>query len=225
MIAITHHAAERYQDRVDPSMSLNRARAYLEEVAQDAPRLKERTKYGELQYHLPDCILIVKEVSGRGDGLLGVSVYPLPTPIGVPSRELEMALERVTSRARAELDQANIPEVRVKDASPRSPLPKRLGEPDPRIDRYLAEMDHLFDRFRIARESMDKMRQATDIAAKQRNQNRHASYQRVVTELCDLKAVLRKMARYLPNTPEVQEELGAFAAIIFPETEPPPPER
>jgi hypothetical protein len=81
-MAITEHAVERFVDRVAPEWGYVKARHYLEEHAEQATRLPDKTLLGQRQYEIadPPCILVVK---GEDEGtLVCVTVFPRHGPMG-----------------------------------------------------------------------------------------------------------------------------------------------
>lgn len=77
---ITHHAAERYVERIEPSLSFSEAKGALERRCPDAARLKGRTLLGHEQWKLGKphpCVLVVKRDSGATRPIV-VTVLDVP---------------------------------------------------------------------------------------------------------------------------------------------------
>jgi len=71
---VTTHAIERYQQRIQPDLTLKEAESILKANVLKAKRISGNTKYGQLRYDGGDCTLIVKETADAG--LMVVSIYP-----------------------------------------------------------------------------------------------------------------------------------------------------
>lgn len=89
--SITPHAVERFVQRHAPAMSHRQARAYLEEKAPHAARLKERTIKGDQQWQLhdPECVLVMKR-DFRLRAWVCVTVLPEPEGTAINDEEMEI---------------------------------------------------------------------------------------------------------------------------------------
>lgn len=108
MIALSQHAVDRYHERICPDLSRDEAAARLRDVTARARKMRDRTRYGQLRYQGPDCVLIVKATEDRG--LLVVTVYPDAVYQGeAVSAEWAQVLERIQVSAERELQPVSIP--------------------------------------------------------------------------------------------------------------------
>ena len=72
-IGLTQHVVDRFHQRICPELTRVQAETRLREELLNATRIRERTKYGQLQYELPSkSLLIVKETGGD---LVAVTIY------------------------------------------------------------------------------------------------------------------------------------------------------
>ena len=98
-IAISDHAASRYSVRVDPLLSPEQARAFLENHASEASILKQRTVLGDEQWLLKrshPCVLVLKRDKGTGSIPVVVTVFPA-FPSEIEDEEQQRAAQEVVS--------------------------------------------------------------------------------------------------------------------------------
>lgn len=99
-IQLTEHAIDRYIHRVHPDLSRAQAFERLGAGLLVAVRGAKKTKYGQLVYQLPDCVLIVKEARAEGK-LIAVTVYPLSQSVSTWDTLLAEQMREFEARQQA----------------------------------------------------------------------------------------------------------------------------
>jgi hypothetical protein len=122
----TVHAIERFIERHAPELTYDEARKYLEENAEQASRLRQRTVLGQEQWQIaePPCVLVVKTTH---TGRVCVTVLPAPEHFGGITED-EMEIIREAS--------ARLPPIEVPPPSPPKPKgpPPKVEKPPSRKD-------------------------------------------------------------------------------------------
>lgn len=210
MIALSQHAVDRYHERICPDLSRDEAVARLRDVTARARKMRDRTRYGQLRYQGPDCVLIVKATEDRG--LMVVTVYPDAVYQGEEvSAEWVQVLERIQVSAERELQPVSIP-------PPAPPPPTKPSRPaavvarveDPRVEHALAALERLVERYGPVRDHYEAA-----LAGARRETERHRAHgQKMQRDLDTAKRTLRRVAALLSDTPEAREALGEFGFLL-----------
>lgn len=97
MINITLHAIERYQQRIDSSVTFTKAKSLILDAMSRARRIKEKTNSGDAYYVTDELRLIVAEERGKLTVLSVLELYE-PEEEKLPAMAIELASQYDTSK-------------------------------------------------------------------------------------------------------------------------------